>query len=96
MVSVLKADSLALLTRPPLSISTPFDLHVLSRPPAFILSQDQTLRVVEFFFGYHQVLSTQPLSWFFSLDFFLVICDIEYQLSLLLSILIFLTRLIVL
>jgi hypothetical protein len=25
--------------------STPFDLHVLSRPPAFILSQDQTLRV---------------------------------------------------
>ena len=43
----------ALLTRPPLSqISlvpkdlfkvTPFDLHVLSTPPAFILSQDQTL-----------------------------------------------------
>ena len=27
----------------------PFDLHVLSRPPAFILSQDQTLRV-EFVF----------------------------------------------
>jgi hypothetical protein len=24
----------------------PFDLHVLSRPPAFILSQDQTLHVV--------------------------------------------------
>ena len=39
----------ALLTRPPLSceslgfISAPFDLHVLSTPPAFILSQDQTL-----------------------------------------------------
>ena len=39
----------ALLTRPPLSydslgfIITPFDLHVLSTPPAFILSQDQTL-----------------------------------------------------
>ena len=39
----------ALLTRPPLSTvcastdSTPFDLHVLSTPPAFILSQDQTL-----------------------------------------------------
>ena len=47
----------ALLTRPPLSsekfhsvasyftshIRTPFDLHVLSTPPAFILSQDQTL-----------------------------------------------------
>ena len=39
----------ALLTRPPLSyeslgfIVTPFDLHVLGTPPAFILSQDQTL-----------------------------------------------------
>ena len=34
----------ALLTRPPLGIATSFDLHVLSTPPAFILSQDQTLR----------------------------------------------------
>ena len=43
----------ALLTRPPLSLSifltevsnqpASFDLHVLSTPPAFILSQDQTL-----------------------------------------------------
>ena len=39
----------ALLTRPPLTfeslgfIKSPFDLHVLSTPPAFILSQDQTL-----------------------------------------------------
>ena len=37
-----------LLTRPPLSsdasIFTPFDLHVLGVPPAFVLSQDQTLR----------------------------------------------------
>ena len=43
----------ALLTRPPLSLQhplpkelqkqTPFDLHVLSAPPAFVLSQDQTL-----------------------------------------------------
>ena len=39
----------ALLTRPPLSYSkasfliTPFDLNVLGTPPAFILSQDQTL-----------------------------------------------------
>ena len=38
-----------LRTRPPLSkldiISfAPFDLHVLSTPPAFILSQNQTLR----------------------------------------------------
>jgi hypothetical protein len=43
----------ALLTRPPLSLClihpkvsltvTPLDLHVLGTPPAFILSQDQTL-----------------------------------------------------
>ena len=39
----------ALLTRPPLGyeslgfIITPFDLHVLGTPPAFILSQDRTL-----------------------------------------------------
>ena len=44
-----------LLTRPPLgqkfnwpkplSLKTPFDLHVLGTPPAFILSQDQTLKI---------------------------------------------------
>ena len=38
----------ALLSRPPLgtraSPSPPFDLHVSCTPPAFILSQDQTLR----------------------------------------------------
>jgi hypothetical protein len=33
----------ALLTRPPLSIAASFDLNVLCTPPAFILSQDQTL-----------------------------------------------------
>ena len=37
----------ALLTRPPLTRSPkgprPFDLHVLGTPPAFVLSQDQTL-----------------------------------------------------
>ena len=37
----------ALLTRSPLSINpktnAPFDLHVLGTPPAFVLSQDQTL-----------------------------------------------------
>ena len=37
----------ALLTRPPLirgpKSSSPFDLNVLGTPPAFILSQDQTL-----------------------------------------------------
>jgi hypothetical protein len=37
----------ALLTRSPLRAiaNSPFDLHVLSTPPAFILSQDQTLRI---------------------------------------------------
>ena len=39
-----------LLTRPPLrmkaSFHSPFDLHVLGVPPAFVLSQDQTLRVL--------------------------------------------------
>jgi hypothetical protein len=38
-----------LLTRPPLgyreqALWSSFDLHVLSTPPAFVLSQDQTLR----------------------------------------------------
>ena len=64
----------ALLTRPPLSqwifhpktsVSfTPFDLHVLSTPPAFILSQDQTLMFnlcfrtnVSFLFPFHPLLS---------------------------------------
>ena len=32
-----------LLTRPPLSPKGPLDLHVLGTPPAFVLSQDQTL-----------------------------------------------------
>ena len=34
-----------LLTRAPLSPKTSFDLHVLSLPPAFVLSQDQTLKL---------------------------------------------------
>ena len=37
----------ALLTRPPLTLGPkplrPLDLHVLGTPPAFVLSQDQTL-----------------------------------------------------
>ena len=38
-----------LLSRSPLALSLaalgPFDLHVLCTPPAFVLSQDQTLRL---------------------------------------------------
>ena len=37
-------DSYVLLTLPPLTLAGSFDLHVLGTPPAFILSQDQTLR----------------------------------------------------
>ena len=43
VIPFLKADSHVLLTRSPLKISFPYDLHVLSIPLAFILSQDQTL-----------------------------------------------------
>ena len=34
-----------LLTRLPLTPKGPLDLHVLSLPPAFVLSQDQTLKL---------------------------------------------------
>ena len=37
--------SLVLSKLIPSHIITPFDLHVLSTPPAFILSQDQTLEI---------------------------------------------------
>ena len=51
----------ALLTRSPLSdhpkTITPFDLHVLGTPPAFVLSQDQTL---EF-----NLLQRSLVVWFF-------------------------------
>ena len=49
----------ALLTRPPLELirastpQSPLDLHVLGTPPAFVLSQDQTL----IFDLYHSALS---------------------------------------
>ena len=36
-----------LLTRPPLAPKGAFDLHVLGLPPAFALSQDQTLKFGE-------------------------------------------------
>ena len=34
-----------LLTRSPLGIATPYDLHVLTTPTAFRLSQNQTLQL---------------------------------------------------
>ncbi len=39
------AGSHALLTRAPLPIARALDLHVLGLPPAFVLSQDQTLKL---------------------------------------------------
>ena len=39
---------------PPIEIGFPFDLHVLGTPPAFILSQDQTLRKL---FGFSSVFT---------------------------------------
>ncbi len=39
-----RADSHALRTRAPLRPKPSFDLHVLGMPPAFVLSQDQTLK----------------------------------------------------
>ena len=35
-----------LRTRSPLTLAGPLDLHVLSAPPAFVLSQDQTLQYI--------------------------------------------------
>jgi hypothetical protein len=41
----LEVRSIVLLTRPPLTIAGPYDLHALATPPAFNLSQDQTLQL---------------------------------------------------
>ena len=41
-----RAGSHALLTRAPLPPKGALDLHVLGLPPAFVLSQDQTLRLI--------------------------------------------------
>ena len=40
-----RVRSHALLTRPPLTPKGALDLHVLGLPPAFVLSQDQTLKL---------------------------------------------------
>ena len=72
----------ALLTRPPLTwspkLSSPFDLNVLCTPPAFILSQDQTLWCLYLFIpsGIHKSFSIPELSfcsftnYFFEFSFF--------------------------
>ncbi len=51
--------SYVFLTRAPLTPKGPFDLHVLGTPPAFILSQDQTLHefVCRFRYSLEQLLA---------------------------------------
>ena len=57
-----------LLTRSPLSPYTSteftFDLHVLGTPPAFILSQDQTLRIIpqQTSSNVHLVSTVEPIT----------------------------------
>ena len=72
VIPLQKVGSYVLLTRPPLinfflqvKKNHSFDLHVLSMPPAFILSQDQTLReyfshTLRYLFSY--TLSNPPAS----------------------------------
>ena len=47
-----------LLTRLPLPPKRAFDLHVLSLPPAFVLSQDQTLKLKR---NCLRILDVEPL-----------------------------------
>ena len=67
----------ALLTRPPLTFislgfnKSPFDLHVLSTPPAFILSQDQTLMFKSFILA--PVKLANHFSWFLSVAIYIAV-----------------------
>lgn len=53
-----RVRSHALLTRPPLTPKGSLDLHVLGLPPAFVLSQDQTLKLKR---RYQRILDVEPL-----------------------------------
>ena len=59
-----------LLTRSPLEVPKypSIDLHVLGTPPAFILSQDQTLKIY-FYFCLFLMFPGRLLSGFFYLNF---------------------------
>ncbi len=50
-----RAGSHVLLTRPPLTLASASDLHVLGAPPAFVLSQDQTLSLIADHLGSRKV-----------------------------------------
>lgn len=47
-IPYLRARWIVLLTLPPLILADPFDLHALTMPPAFNLSQNQTLHLIAF------------------------------------------------
>src|SRR6056297_66784 len=53
-----RVRSHALLTRPPLDPKVSLDLHVLGLPPAFVLSQDQTLKLKRYIIAF---LTVEPL-----------------------------------
>ena len=55
----------------------PFDLHVLCTPPAFILSQDQTLNFCLIFF----LIQTFRLVFAFSYLFWTVLCPLGFIFS---------------
>ena len=55
----------------------PFDLHVLCTPPAFILSQDQTLNFCLIFFSH----SNLPACLCFSYLFWTVLCPLGFSLK---------------
>ena len=59
----------SLLSRSPLGIATPCDLHVLATPPAFRLSQDQTLQLF-FLARRHPHARALPLSGLAGTDSF--------------------------
>ena len=44
------------------SYITPFDLHVLGTPPAFVLSQDQTLRLIPVSLQLYPLLQNEPVA----------------------------------
>ena len=78
----------ALLTRPPLGIRihpktsshSSFDLHVLSTPPAFILSQDRTLKLIVLSrskFADFSVHFLPVITWFDSFEIFFFIKEIS-------------------
>jgi hypothetical protein len=55
-----RAGSHVLLTRPPLTLASASDLHVLGAPPAFVLSQDQTLSLIADHLGSRKVPIRNP------------------------------------